>query len=175
MNGDQAYAYALANAERNTDGTIVERALVEIVAHAVDFDADEARLGQARRIVARRKRPGQTASEGSVVFPGLEHYAYEPYRLIADDDGNVVENQHAHHAHKQAEARRADLAAQRAHDRWEMEQLEADHFAEWERTELAKGRDPQTLTWDACVRETGLWKDQEPETSDEDQSDGDAT
>lgn len=160
MNGDQAYAFALANAERNTDGSIVERSLVEIVARAVDFDEEKERLGQAQRIVARRKRPGQTVAAGAVVFPGLEHYAYEPHRLVADDDGNVVENRQARHRHKEAEARRADLAAQKAHDRWEMEQLEADHFAAWEKAELAKGRDPQELTWDACVRETGLWKDE---------------
>lgn len=159
MNGEQAYAFALANAQRNPDGTIVEQALIEIVANAADFDVNEARLGQARRIVARRKRPGQTAPIGVVTFPGLEEYAYEPERLIADDDGNVVENRLAKPEHKQAEARRADEAAQRAHDRWELEQLEADHFTTWHKEQRAAGRDPRELTWDVCVRETGLWKD----------------
>ena len=158
MNGEQAYEFAVANAARNADGSVVEESLVQMVAHAVDFDADKERLGLAQRIVSRRKRPGQTAPAGTVCFPGLENYAYEPHRLIADDDGNVVENRNALHAHKEAEARRADQAAQRAHDRWEMEQLEADHFAAWEKAELAKGRDPRELTWDVCVRETGLWK-----------------
>lgn len=162
MNGDQAYAFALANAQRNTDGTIVEKSLVEIVAHAADFDEDDARLGQARRIVARRKRPGQTAPAGVVAFPGLEGYAYEPFRLIADDAGNVVENRNAKPQHKQAEARRADDAAQKAHDRWELEQAESDHFTAWEKEQRALGRDPRELTWDACVRETGLWKDDSP-------------
>ncbi len=59
MNGERAYMFALANAQRNDDGTIVEKSLIDIVAHAADFDADEARMGQARRIVARRKRPAR--------------------------------------------------------------------------------------------------------------------
>ena len=158
MNGEQAYVFAVANAQRNPDGSIVEKSLVDMVAHAVDFDAEKERLGLAQRIVSRRKRPGQTVPAGVMVFPGLEEYAYEPDRLIADDAGNVVPNRDAKPEHKQAEARRADEAAQRAHDRWELEQLESDHFTTWEKAQRAAGRDPRELTWDACVRETGLWK-----------------
>lgn len=158
MNGEQAYAFALANAAKNPDGSVVEESLIEVVAHAVDFDADKERLGLARRIVSRRKRPGQTAAAGAVCFPGMEEYAYEPDRLVADDSGNVIRNRDAKPEHKQAEARRADEAAQKAHDRWELEQLESEHFTAWEKEQRAAGRDPKELTWDACVRETGLWK-----------------
>ena len=38
MNGEHAYRFGLANAQRNSDGTIVEESLVQIVAHAIDFD-----------------------------------------------------------------------------------------------------------------------------------------
>ena len=114
MNGEQAYRFALANAERNTDGSIVEKSLVEIVAHAIDFDADKERLGLAQRVVSARKRTGQTAPAGKVALPGLSVYEYEPHRLIADDKGNVVENEQARAAHKQAEARRSEEALDRS-------------------------------------------------------------
>jgi hypothetical protein len=171
VNGDQAYAFAFANAERNTAGDVVERSLVELVAHAIDFDAEKERLGKAQRIVAHRKRPGQTEPEGKVVIPGLEPYAYEPHRLVADDEGNLVENQHARTVHKQAEARRARDAAVRATSRAVREEIEAEQITEWTEAEQAKGRDQRALTWDACLRETSLWKDEEAESSDDEDAD----
>lgn len=161
MNGEQAYTFAYATAERNAAGDIVEKSLVELVAHAIDFDADKERLGKAQRIVAHRKRPGQTSPDGVVVIPGLEPYAYEPHRLIADAAGNLVENQHARQVHKQAEAGRARDAARAAQDRAEREQIEATQITEWTAAEQAKGRDPLALIWGACVAETGLWKDED--------------
>jgi hypothetical protein len=70
VNGEAAYRFGLANAARNTDGTIVEKSLVDIVAHAIDFDPEKERLGLAQRIVSRRKKPGQTAPAGKVTLAG---------------------------------------------------------------------------------------------------------
>jgi hypothetical protein len=156
MNGEQAYKFAYANAKRNADGGIVEESLVELVARAVDFDADKERLGLAQRIVSRRKRPGQTEPDGKVCIPGLEPYAWEPHRLIADDDGNVVENREAREVHKKAEARRAALAAESAQERARREQWEADLIAEWTVEQQAAGRDPRTLTFEKCLSEAGV-------------------
>ncbi|HET8683102.1 MAG TPA: hypothetical protein VFM54_14715 [Micromonosporaceae bacterium] len=161
MNGDEAYEFAWENAPRNRDDSRHYDAMVELVAEQVDFDVAEARRGLARRIIARRMRPGQTAAAGSVVLAGLEHYAYEPHRLIADDEGNVVENRHARAKHKQAEAQRAARARQRAEDRESRERAEADHLTAWTQELAAAGRDPAEAVWDTCVRETGLWKDAE--------------
>lgn len=167
MNNRDAYKFAYNNARRNPDGSVVEEDLVQLVKAAVDFDADAAKLGLAQRIVAARKRPGATAPEGAVVFPGMELYAYEPNRLLSDDQGNVIENQHARVKFKAAEAKRAQEDAVRAAERAAREQNESGHFAVWAAEELAKGRPLAEVTWDTCVRETGLWKDAEPEQSNE--------
>jgi hypothetical protein len=162
VNGDQAYRFAYANARRNNDGTIVEEHLVELVAHAVDFDPEKERLGLAQRIVSRRKRPGQTAPEGKLAIPGMEPHLFEPHRLLADDAGNVVENQYAREAHKAAEARRAQLAVDAAEERVRLARFEAELIRDWTAAEQAKGRDPLALVWGACVRETGLLTDEVP-------------
>lgn len=159
MNGEQAYRFALANAPRNADGSIPEGALVEMVARAIDFDPEKERLGLAQRVVSRRKRPGQTEPSGSVCIPGLEKYEFEPDRLVADHDGNVVENARALESHKKAEAFRAAMAAERANDRARREQREADEMTEWTAVESAKGRDPRTLTFEAFLREQGFLED----------------
>jgi hypothetical protein len=156
VNGDQAYRFGLANAARDADGNVDEKSLVEIVAHAIDFDPEKERLGLAQRIVSSRKRPGQTAPAGKVCLPGLEEYAYEPDRLIADGAGNLIENWRATEKHKKAEAARSGMALERASERAEQDRAEAALIAEWTNAEQARGRDPHELIWGTCVRETGL-------------------
>lgn len=156
MNGERAYEVAYKYAEHTTDGAVVEESLVKLVAQFVDFDVDEQKLNLARRIVARRKRPGQTEADGVVALPGMEKFAYEPHRLIADDAGNVIENQHAKAVHKLAEARRARDAARSAGERAEQTAREATHLDEWTEKQKQQGRDLDALVWDTCVRETGL-------------------
>jgi hypothetical protein len=156
MNGEQAYRFALANAARDTEGNADEKALVDIVAHVIDFDPEKERLGLAQRIVSARKKPGQTASSGKVCLPGLEEYEYEPDRLIADGEGNVIENWRATEKHKRAEAFRSQMAMERAQDRAAQDEAEAHLIAEWATAEREKGRDPHELIWGTCVRESGL-------------------
>lgn len=162
MSPPDAYEFAWLNARRNSDGSVVEADLVALIAQSVDLDVDEARAGLARRIVARRKRPGQTAPDGMVALPGLDLYPYEPGRLIVDDGGNLVENQSAPIKFKVAEARRARDGARRAFDRAEREQSEADQFAVWAAEQLEAGRAPREVTWGNCVKETFAWKDVAP-------------
>lgn len=156
MNGELAYEMAYKYAEHAADGSVVEESLVKLVAELADFDVDEQKLNHARRIVARRKRPGQTPGDGVVAIPGLEKFAYEPHRLIADDAGNVIENQHAKAVHKLSEARRAREAAKSAGERAEQAAKEAALLDEWTETQKQEGREPEALVWDTCVRETGL-------------------
>lgn len=156
MNGERAYELAYKYAQHTTDGAVVEDSLVKLVAQLVDFDVDEQKLNLARRIVARRKRPGQTPGDGVLAIPGLEKFAYEPHRLIADDAGNVIENQHAKTVHKAAEARRAREAAKSADERAELAAREAAYLDEWTEAQKREGRDPAALVWGACVREAGL-------------------
>lgn len=173
MNTSDAYEYAWRHASRNPDGSIIEGNLVRLVAEHIDYDVDRAKLGLAQRIVARRKRPGQTASDGQVCFPGMELYGYEPQRLLADDAGNVIENKHARVKFKAAEAKRAQQDVVQAADRAAREQNELGHFSVWAADELAAGRPQSEVTWDTCVRETGLWKDVPPTADESVESDQD--
>lgn len=159
MNGNEAYAYAWEHADRNADGSRIESSMVELIAANIDYDAAKARRGLAQRVLSHRKRPGQTVAEGAVAFPGLELYRYEPHRLLADDAGNVVENQHATPKVKDAEAARAEGDERKAALRAARERTEAEHFRAWAAGQYAAGRDPREITWDTCVRETGIWKD----------------
>lgn len=173
MKPDAAYAHAWEHADRNPDGSVVEKSLVDLLADSIDFDEAKERRGHAQRMVARRKRPGQTAAEGAVVFPGLEPYAYEPDRLLADHEGNLIENRDARMKFKAAEAGRSQEAVQKAVDRATRDQQEAGHFATWADEQYAAGRNPAEITWDTCVRETGLWKEADVELeSDDEHPDG---
>ncbi|HZM83743.1 MAG TPA: hypothetical protein VFC19_49120 [Candidatus Limnocylindrales bacterium] len=163
MRSDIAYDWAWQHANRNPDGSVVEESLVTLLAQAIDFDEAKERRGHAQRIVARRKRPGQTAPEGAIVFPGLELYAYEPDRLLADEHGNLIENRRARIKFKAAEAKRSQQDAQKAAARAARDQLEVGHLATWADDQYAAGRNPAEITWDTCVRETGLWKDADVE------------
>lgn len=156
MNNDQAYRFGLMNCARDAAGNVDEKSLVEIVSRAVDFDEEKERLGVAQRIVSARKKPGMTAPAGKVCLPGLESYAYEPDRLIADGEGNVIENWRATEKHKKAEAFRSQLAMERAQDRAAQDEAEAHLIAEWATAERERGRDPHELIWGTCVRESGL-------------------
>lgn len=163
MKNDDAYTSAYKTAPRNADGSLAHEALVHLVAANIDFDAAKERLGKARRIVATRMKPGQTAPDGAVVFDGMEPYTYEPHRLLDDNEGNVLENKDARIRFKAAAATRAQGDAQRAMARLAREQRESNYFAVWTADELTKGRPAEEVTWDACVRETGLWKDADPD------------
>lgn len=167
MKSDAAYQYAWEHADRNPDDSRVHERMVDLVAEHVDFDVTKAKRGLARRIIARRMRPGQTAPEGAVVFPSMEHYAWEPDRLIADDKGNVIRNAEAKVDYKISESERAQADLEKAVQRQSREKREADHFSRWAVQQLASGRPPAEVTWEACVRETGLWKDQTPDDEDE--------
>lgn len=156
MNGDKAYEQAYERAERTTGGDVVVESLVTWVAALADFDVEEQKLNHARRIVARRKRPGSTVPDGVVALPGMEKFAYEPHRLIADDEGHVIENRHAKARHKLAEARRAREAAKSADERAEQATREASHLKDWTDAQQQEGRNPGDLVWDTCIRETGL-------------------
>jgi hypothetical protein len=156
VNGESAYRFALANAQRNVDGTIVESSLVDIVAHAIDFDAEKERRGLAQRIVSARKKPGQTAPAGKVTLPGLGSREYEPNRLVADEHGGVIENSRATVRHKKAEAFRSASNADRAVERAEQDRAEAQLMEAWAAEQQAAGRDPAELMFGVCLAESGL-------------------
>lgn len=86
----------------------------------------------------------------------------------------MVENRAARPRFKDAEATRARESARKAVDRATRESAEADTFAGWVAEQTASGRDPRDLTWEACIRETGLWKEPDVEVSEPDHDESEA-
>jgi hypothetical protein len=155
----EAVEKALAELPRNADGSIDEKDLIDRVAELLDFDEDTERHAKAVRAVARRRRPGSSEPDGQIALPGLEPYAYEPARLIADNEGRVIEQAQARPAYKAAEASRAENNARRARLWADRKTMEHRDYAQWTIEQLEAGRDPREITYDAFVREAGIWRD----------------
>jgi hypothetical protein len=153
----EAIDMALAVLERNEDGSIDEKALIDEVAGLLDFDELSERRNRATRALKKRRSPGSTEPEGQLELPTLEPYAYEPRRLIADNEGHVIEQAEAKTRYKTAEAERARDVARRQAYHADRKSIEATHFAQWVIDELGRGRDKADLTFGVFVHEAGVW------------------
>lgn len=156
MNLKEAMDWALANTPRNPDGSLDQGAVV--AAAESKLNPEESYRDRAVRAeLNRRKRSGQTPPEGTVCLPGMEAFAYEPARLIADDDKNVIELRKAPPTFTDAEARRemrkAKQALQRAGDKQEL----SSRYAQWAMKQFQRRRPATEVTYDAWVRESGAW------------------
>jgi hypothetical protein len=169
MKENEAVDAALQVIERNDDGGVDEKALIDEVARLIDFDEEQERRGKATRAVRRRRSPRATEPDGKLALFGLEEYGYEPRRLIADNDGHVVEKDKARPEYKRAEAQRAREVARRQAVWAERKTAENEAYAAWALEQLAKRRKGKDITFGTFVRETGVWSPglAEPE-SDED-------
>lgn len=159
MNGRDAYEYARLHAIRDTDGAVTEEELIAIVKSTMDFDVEAEKDKKARRIVAARKRPGATAAEGQLVLDGLDAYAYEPQRMVADDKGRLIENAKARPDFKAAEDRRAQVDRERANVRSARTHKEYLEFSMWALDQMESGRPRSEITWENCIAERHLWKE----------------
>lgn len=172
MKDHEAYAKALQNIPREPDGGIDEKALIEEIAHLVDFDEDEERRKHALRVVRGRRKPGTTEAVGQLSIEGFDAFAYEPERLIADNDGHVIEQGKAPVRYKQAQAERTRETASRWIRFADRAQKETADFAQWVIEGYQTGRDTASMTFDHFVREAGLWSEEaaepEPEPDDDD-------
>lgn len=157
MREHDAVEAVLRAAERNDDGSIDEKTLIDEIAKLLDFDADAERRNKASRVVRRHKMPGFGERDGQLTLPGVEPYAYEPDRLIADYDGRIVEQARAGVEFKRAEAWRAREAARKQQGWADRKTNEHDAFAAWALKETLAGRPERELTFGDFVRETGTW------------------
>lgn len=172
MKDNDAYQKALQDTERDTEGGIDEKTLIDDIAELVDFDEAEERHKKATRIVRAQRKPGSTDPDGQISLPGFEDYAYEPERLIADDDGHVIEQAKAPVKYKQAQAERTRDTARRWGESADRAQKESADFASWVIEGFKAGRKPADLIFDHFVRETGMWSkgDAPPESEPGDDS-----
>jgi len=167
MRDDQAYENAITAVERNEDGGVDDKALIDEVASLVDFDAAKERYSKAKRIVDKHRRPGSSDSDGQLAIPGLEPFAYEPKRLVSDGDGHSIEQAKARPHYVMAEAQRAQKNARHALEHADRKQRLANEFSLWAMRQLAKRRRAADITFDIFVRESGTWSAEsaEPEPS----------
>src|SRR6266498_5975755 len=131
MTRDEAYQEALEEADRNPDGSVDEKSLIDILARKLDIDEDSIRYKEAKRLINKKSRPGQTQCEGQLSLLGETPYAYEPERLVRFGDGKVVENRRSRPVAKQAEAERAQKNVQRVMNWAQRKQKESNQFSQW--------------------------------------------
>lgn len=156
------YDTAEARVELNPDGVgRVEDRILEALALMVPFDENKHRKKLAKDILDGLAKPGGTEPEGMVQLSlfgrnDTAPWEYDPNRLIRDGNGNIAKNGNATVAFKEADAQRADEHARDARKSANRKRAEADHFAKWAQTHAMAGRAVMELTWETCVRETGI-------------------
>lgn len=150
---DSALDRALAECPRDEFGNADEDVLVKLIAEKIDIDVDAARLRKAKQIVNAHTKPGSTKPEGELTL--FDTYGYEPRRLVRDDHGNIVEQDIALIAMKQAEARRSRRHVDDAQLWANRKTREAEEYAAWVIDQTKAGRTENDLTFGAFVRESG--------------------
>lgn len=157
MKPRNAVEAAKKSVPKNDDGGYDEKALIDEVTPLIDFDADQERWNKAKKAVDALKKPGSTESDGVTCLPGLDAYAWEPQRLIADDQGHLIEQAKARPHYKDAEAKRAREVAKRQAVWADRKTTESTEFAAWAIRELARGRKATEILFDTFLRESGYW------------------
>lgn len=148
----------LGEVGRDDDRAFDADTLIDQLADEIPFDEQEARRAKAKRAFDRRTKPDSSKPDGRLVIPGLEAFAYEPERLIVDDDGRGIELRNAILAFLQAEAERATTNEQRVLKWARLKRSAVSNYAAWVIEQMQSGRKASELIWDAFVRETGVWQ-----------------
>ena len=173
MNEREIREEALRVATRNNDGSIAPHVFEEALADRIraDLNVEEAIIRkEARLIMWRAQQPGVTPAHGSIKFAGDEPYPWEPDRLIAGVDGNLIEQRNATPPHMQASRTRENAKLEKLQA--ELEELEAeaewehhldDAFQAWAGAALA-GDDDADIVFDRFIREAGIRKPGSPES-----------
>jgi hypothetical protein len=168
---EEAVWAALNGIEPNDDGSVDTKVLIDRVAELLDFDETAERRNKATRAVNRMRKPNTTPPDGVLCLPGMEPYAYEPERLVADNEGHIIKQSKARPHHKQAEAERAREVARRQSAWAHRKTTEAERYAQWAIQQLTAGRRATDITFDTFVREAALWSpgsaDPEPGPSED--------
>lgn len=142
--------------KRQESGQFVE---VELLANlekliVVDVGAEQKRI--AKEILDSETKPGATSPIGQLKLPGMELYDYEPWRMIRNDTGDIIEQDRSGIDFKSAEARRARKHAREA-EVWADRKVEEETgYAKWIIEQQRKGR-TKKLTFGDYVRESQLF------------------
>jgi hypothetical protein len=99
---------------RREDQAFNEAELLKILANLLDSNRGAERRRQAENIIDHHCRHGSTCAHGTLRFPGLEPFPYEPDRLVRDGEGHIVELSEATLPFVIADAKRAETEAEEA-------------------------------------------------------------
>jgi len=157
VKASEAVDAALQKVERTDDGGADIKAIIDLIVEEIEFDETKARRQKAVQAFKARCKPGSTEPEGQLILPGLEPYGYEPQRLIADNEGHVIEQARAKPYYKNAEAARARDNARKATVWADRKTNESAGYSDWTIEQLGTGRPIDEITFDVFVRETGIW------------------
>jgi molecular chaperone GrpE (heat shock protein) len=157
VNHADALEAALLAAPRDDDGNVDVDVLIKMIADVLDDpDVEAVKLAAAKQIVKQRQSPGSTEADG--VLQLFDTYPYEPSRLVADDQGHVIEQDLAKPTAKQAEARRAQRNAENVQRHARRKVEEASRYSDWMSEELRSGAPWASITFGRFVRDTFAWQ-----------------
>jgi len=153
------YSAAKAKVKPNPDKSVLEASVHVELTKLILGDLDPHQMAEAKAsaiIEALTKQPDDDGGGAHQLNLFGDTYSYNPMRLIKDDDGNIIEEEHATVSFKVAELARASANANRIVMWNNRKAQQLRHFQRWATTEAAKDRKAAELTWGNCIRETGV-------------------
>jgi hypothetical protein len=152
------YGAAKAKVKPNPDKSVVEANIRIELAKIIRDEIDVMQMADSRAaaiIESLTKQPEEDEGPFQLDLFG-EKYGYDPQRLVKDNQGNIIEEEHATIPFKMAELARSVENAGRIATWNNRKTKQMMHFQTWVSAEMMKGRSPLELTWGNCVRETGV-------------------
>lgn len=160
---------AIHSADRLPNGHINSESLEAEIAKRIVFDLDKTRKKIARDIIKKAQQPGATPPNGVVQLslPGIAagKRPYYPQQLVADTDGNLIEQDEAPLDTDKAKLTRKRENLQKLRDDFEFHDALHSQFEKWVLAQSRGGRAKRELTFGNFIRETGIWRP-EPKARD---------
>jgi hypothetical protein len=160
-------ALAIKNRRRQKDDSINSRDLEEALASLIHIDVEAEKLAKAKTIIDRQSKTGMCEIYGQQHFAGFETYAFEPDRLVKNEDlSRIVEQKRASLAFKVAESARSQRHSIAAAKSSARKSEEAQQMALWVVKQQTKGRKESELNYWNFISEAGIWDENPPETKE---------
>lgn len=150
---------ALLRVKRLRDGGADEATLIEELKKEIVINVEEETTRRAKELVDRGTKLRSTQPDGQLLLPGIvKPYDSEPYRLIRDGNGKIIEQKKATPQYKAAEAERASKHSEESAYQARVKNLESTLFHAWAVQQISKGRKKRELRWGNFILETGIWR-----------------
>lgn len=164
MINDETFDKVLASIDRNDDGSVDEKKLLDALAEEVTIDLAAVRQREARQALDRRRRDGGTRAEGTLLLPFEDPSPWEPKKLVLSEDGAVIELEKAPPAYLFDSARRKRKNANAATHKANRAQTQAEEFGKWALTQ-----DPTLHKFGVFIKTVNAWSPDEAEQDEDDE------